>query len=507
VIRHVSALGVDALLVVAGLAVLAGLGVLERSPRRLLAALGLAFMVGTVAVLLVSIALMTVAVPFGLPTFVLVVVAVTAAGVALALARAGRREGGRFARPSLAALLGPPQGRAGDPASPRAPAGGRGGRARAVAARLTVDGWATAGFVVVFGAFALVGLAKAAVTPLVAWDAWTMWMRKATVIYYHGGVPPEFFSAETYRFTSPDYPLLVPLFEAVHFHAMGALDSVAIHVQFWLLLVAFFWAAAFLANRVTRPALWGPVLLLAALAPGVWGQMLTLYADVPMATFLALGVLALGLWVAGRRPADLGVAGVLLAGAGSAKNEGLMAAIAALLVAGVVVLASDRRRRALRPLGLAAAAFVALIAPWRLWTAWHGVEGIVPVGKGLNPLFLAGRIDRVLPAVDGLVGALDDEVAWTYLLPLALAVVLAALIAGVARGLALYYLGSIALVSALIVWAYWISPTELGWHIGTSVGRVSTTVVFVAIAGLLHLSGELEAFGAERRRPGATAPR
>ena len=81
------------------------------------------------------------------------------------------------------------------------------------------------------------------------------------------------------------------------------------------------------------------------------------------------------------------------------------------------------------------------------------------------------------------------------MLPLGVAVVLAALIAGAARRVALFYLGSMALISAMIVWAYWIAPTELGWHIGTSVGRVSTTVVFVALAGLLHLAGELEAFG------------
>jgi hypothetical protein len=511
--RHLASFGIDALVLVAGLCLLAGVGQLERSPRRVAAALGLAFMVGTAAVLMVTIALMTVAVPFGLVTFVLVCVAVAGAGVVIALVRAGPGEGRRLARPSLAALLGPPVAGARESGrtaaeGPSDQTAGRGGL-RGRAAGLSVDGWATAGFCVVFGAFALVGLAKAAVTPLIAWDAWTMWMRKASVIYFHGGLPPEFFAGETYRFTSPDYPLLMPLFEAVHFRAMGALDSVAIHVQFWVLLVAFFWAAAFLANRVTRPAVWAPLLLLAALAPGVWGQMLTLYADVPMACFLALGTLALGLWLRGRRPADLAVAALLLAGAASTKNEGLMAALAVLAVAAVVVAVSERRRAALRPLALAVAGFVVLVAPWRLWTAWHGVKGIVPVADGLNPVFLVGRLDRVLPAVDGLLGSLDDEVAWTYLLPLGLAVAVAALIAGVARRVALYYLGSVALVSALIVWAYWISPTELGWHIGTSVGRVSTTVVFVSLAGLLHLSGELEAFGSGRAAGqwgGAPAP-
>lgn len=499
---HLPSLAVDALLLLAGLGLLAGFGLLPRSPLRMLAAVGLAFMAGTAAVLMLTIALMTVGGPFGLLTIAVLSVVVAGGGVVTALLREGRRRGQRFARPSLDALLGPRPER---PARSQVegaegePSGARRTGPRALAGRLSADGWVIAVFVVVFGAFALVGLAKAAVTPLIAWDAWTMWMRKAAVLYYYGALRPEFFAGEVYRFTSPDYPLLMPLWEAIHFRAFGGIDSVAIHVQFWVLLIAFFWAAAFLAHRVTRPAIWAPVLLLAAAAPGVWGQMLTVYADVPMALFLSLGVLALGIWLARRRPGDLALAALLLAAAASTKNEGLMAAVAALAVAGVVV-AFERgpiARGALRPLGLAVVGFLALVVPWRIWVSANGVEGAIPVAQGLNPLYLAERTGRVPAAVAGLVDALDDQTAWTYVLPLGVAVVLAALIAGAARRVALFYLGSMALISAAIVWAYWVAPTELGWHIGTSVGRVSTTVVFVALAGLLHLAGELEAFGRE----------
>ena len=497
---HLPSFGVDALLLVAGLGLLCGFRLLPRSPLRMLAAAGLAFMAGTAAVLLLTLALMTVGVPFGLPTVALLSIVVAGAGVATALMGEGRRRGRRIARPSLDALLGPRDAR-------QAPSGGarvegersavRRAGPRALAGRLSADGWVIAVFVAIFGTFALVGLAKAAVTPLIAWDAWTMWMRKAAVLYHYGALRPEFFAGEVYRFTSPDYPLLMPLWEAVHFRAMGGIDSVAIHVQFWVLLVGFFWAAAFLAHRVTRPAIWAPVLLLAAAAPGVWGQLLTVYADVPMALFLGLGMLALGIWLAERRPGDLALAALLLAAAAGTKNEGLMAAVAALAVAAVIV-AFERghpARAALRPLGIAVAGFLALVAPWRIWVAANGVEGAIPVAQGLNPLYLAERTGRVPAAIAGLVDALDDQTAWTYVLPLGVAVVLAALIAGAARRVALFYLGSMALISAMIVWAYWIAPTELGWHIGTSVGRVSTTVVFVALAGLLHLAGELEAFG------------
>lgn len=499
---HLPSFCVDALLLIAGIGLLAGFGLLPRSPLRMLAAGGLAFMTGTAAVLMLMIALLTVGVPFGLLTIALLSIVVAGAGVVIALVRDGRRQGRRIARPSLEALLGP---RPDPPADSRRrrvegerSAPGRTGP-RALAGRLSADGWVIAVFVAIFGTFALVGLAKAAVTPLIAWDAWTMWMRKAAVLYHYGALRPEFFAGEVYRFTSPDYPLLMPLWEAIHFRAFGGIDSVAIHVQFWVLLIAFVWAAAFLAHRVTRPAIWAPVLLLAAAAPGVWGQMLTVYADVPMALFLSLGVLALGIWLARRRPGDLALAALLLAAAASTKNEGLMAAVAALAVAAAVV-AFERcgtARAALRPLGLAVVGFLVLVVPWRIWVAANGVEGAIPVAQGLNPVYLAERTGRVPSAVAGLVDALDDQTAWTYVLPLGVAVVLAALIAGAARRVALFYLGSMALISALIVWAYWIAPTELGWHIGTSVGRVSTTVVFVALAGLLHLAGELEAFGRE----------
>lgn len=463
----------DLLLLAAGLGVLVGLGQLDASPRSLAAGAGLGFLTGLASVLMLAITLMSVGVPFGPITVTVLSLVLGVGGALLAHRRGGLR-------PSPAASEARSAVRAGVKA-----------RLRAVSA----DRWAVVAFASAFGAFALVGFADAAVTQITGWDAWTMWARKATVLYYFGGLPPEFFAVPENQFASPDYPLLLPAYEAISFRAMGGIDTQTMHVQLWALLVAFGWALAGLAHRVVRPVVWAPLVLLALLAPGAWGALLTAYADVPMAIFLCLGALCLGLWISRRRTPDLALAAVLLAGAASTKNEGLMAAVAVLGVAAAVVALERRGLAALRPMAVAAGALVALVLPWRLWAAFHGIEGQIPVAQGLNPLYLAGRIERVIPSIRALVDSLDDQEAFTYLLPLGVGVAAICLATGVARGVAAYYLGSMAAVSALLVWAYWIAPTELAWHLETSVGRVSTGVVFVGVAGLLHLAGELHAFG------------
>lgn len=464
-------LGLDSLLLLAGFGVLLACGAVELSTRGALAAAGLAFLVGVASVLMVTVALMVVGVPALLPTVAVVSVAVAGAGLLLA-----RRGGGLPRRDRRAAA-----------------SAGRNVWERLRATSL--DRWIVTAFAVAFGAFALAMLLDAAVTTITAYDAWTLWIRKALVLYHFGTPPAAFFASPDYGFTSPDYPLLLPLLESYSFQAMGAIDTQTLHVQFWLLYVAFGWALAYVGNRITRPAIWAPIVLLALVAPGIWGALLTAYADVPMAMFLCVGVLLVGIWLSRGRPGDLALGVVLLAGAASTKNEGLMAAVSVLVVA-AVLLAVERRFGALRRLGLGAGALLLLILPWRAWSAIEGVQGQLPLGQGLNPGYLAGRVDRVVPAVRALVDALDDQDAWLYLLPLALGLAVVCLIVGAARRLAVFYLASMAMLSGFLVWAYWISQAGIEWHLGTSVGRVSTGVVLVALAGLLQLAGELHERGA-----------
>src|SRR5207237_2845630 len=180
-----------------------------------------------------------------------------------------------------------------------------------------------------FGAYAVVGTLDAGVQPLNAWDAWSIWTRKAEVLFFSGSLPTDFFASSAYAFMHPDYPILLPVFEAVQFRAMGTIDTQAIHVQFWLLLVAFVWAILYLGLRRGTLLEWLPLALTVSIAPAAYGQLFTAYADIPMALLLALGVLLLGEWLLMRDGRMLALSVLFLVGSANTKNEGLMAAVVA----------------------------------------------------------------------------------------------------------------------------------------------------------------------------------
>jgi hypothetical protein len=210
-------------------------------------------------------------------------------------------------------------------------------------------------------------------------------------------------------------------------------------------------------------------------------------------------VLALGLWLEFGARQDLCVAVLLLGGAAGIKNEGLLGAVAALLVALVVVL-HGRQRARLSQLLVAALGFAAIaVVPWRLWLNAHGLKGDLPLGKGLDPGFLADRFDRVWPSM----GALHDQlinhesVAIFAAIGIALAIVR---LRGPDRSpVAAFYLGTGVLYYFALVWAYWISPLPLRFHLNTSVSRVYIGLAFIALAGILQMGNLTPRAGAAAR--------
>jgi hypothetical protein len=420
------------------------------------AALGLAYLTGTAVVSLLLIVTLVIGVPFTLATFLVAVLACMGIG---AFRSRGQPRGHR---PSVA---------------PRS-----GGSWRT----WQVGTWVTGAFVIVFAAYAAVGLLSASEMPLIGGDAWTIWARKAQMLTAHDSLLTGFFEGPSYGFMHPDYPLLYPVWEAIHFRAGGAFETQALLRHVWLLLITFVWAVAFLLRKEARPIVWAPLLLLAAATPGVWQQLLTGYADVPMAIFASLGAISLALWLRREEGQFLALAAILLAAAANTKNEGLMAAVALLLAAGGVGFA---RRLRFKQFAFASLAVVAAVLPWRVWLSVHGIEGDLPISDGLKPGYLLDRIDRVWPATRAIGHQLADQGRWLYLLPLATLMIVAALLSGIGRRIAGFYLASLALLSAGLVWSYWISPHPLGWHLSTSVGRVISVLMFLCLVAAVHLTG------------------
>lgn len=452
-------------LFVHGLFMVAGYGVLRLagalhglSAPALLGAGGLAYLCGMTVTVLLCILALIVGVPFGLIT--MVVVALVVAAPLVTAVPAIIRWGRRLRRPELP--------------SPRA-------AAQALSSERGLALLVVAGFVVVMA----IGLFTVGDRPLAQYDAWNSWGRKANLLFFGDRFPVQLLQTQAYAAQAVDYPILLPALEALHLRGLGRWDSANLHVVFWLLMGTFVWAGAFLAREVARPAVWSTVLVGGALLTS--GPLLTAYADVPVAYLIALAILALGLWLHLGRRWHLVVAAILFAGAASMKNEGIAAAAIAFAVA-LAVLAFGRRWRELIPVGAAGAAvFLVAVLPWRLFVAANGPQGSLDAGQGLSVSFLVDQLYRVGPAISALYEQLVTQRA-AILVPLGIAACLVALRRSRLSGVAAFYLATIVLYTASLVWSYWVSFLELNFMITTSVSRIYVGIVFIAIAALLHLT-------------------
>jgi hypothetical protein len=450
----------------AGVGILAAVGWVPWSVREALASLGLAFLTGLCALLLLGTVFVTIGVAFSMPVFLATAVAI---GVATLL----------FARRRRPTSTSPETGRrSGTP-------GLRG-----------IELVLLMGLGLVLVGWLVVGGIDSAFHPLANSDGWAIWANKGVMLSSFSDVPPP-FSSDEYTYMHLDYPIVLPLLESLMFRATDTINTQLVHLELWLMLVAFCGALGYLARRLVSPVVWILLAFAVAFAPGIWGQLQTAYADVPMALLLGIGVLLLGLWVSERNVSQLALATLFLAAAASTKNEGLTGAVCALVAAGLIVIVA-REWQTLKHLAAAGAGFVLMLLPWRIWIAAHDISSDLPVRKGLEPGYLADRAHRVWPSMKAFEHQLIDVARWSYLVPLGIAVALAALYAS-SRSEAPANTGRVALFYLLtgvgfflaITWAFTITADPLDWQISTSANRVITGIVLISVAAIAHLSGLL----------------
>jgi hypothetical protein len=274
------------------------------------------------------------------------------------------------------------------------------------------------------------------------------------------------------------------------------------HEVIFALGVAFAWAGVYIGSRVTRAS------ICALVFPGVLmlvlSQLTTAYADLPMAFFLCLAVLVLGLWFESRDRRDLILSMFLFAGAAGTKNEGLVGSVV-VIVGGILVLLAHRDLVGARRLLVAGIAMGALaILPWHLWLAAHNLKSDTPFPSGFSPIFLSHRTARVWPGVKGLYAQLITVDAPSLFVMLAIVAVGWHLVRRSDRTIvAWYYLVAGIFYFGALVWAFWANPLQIQFLVETSANRVYLGFAFICLAGVIHL-------GASRVVPrvqeGANAP-
>jgi hypothetical protein len=338
------------------------------------------------------------------------------------------------------------------------------------------------------------------VAPLDRYDAWAIWALKGHALYALGWADPVVFAGASYRFANLDYPLLLPSLEAVDFRAMGAFDTRLLHVQFLLFLVAALLALfALLRDRVPALVLWLSLFAL-ALAPAVFDQLLTAYADIPLALVFGVGVASAGRWVITNERWALALATFCFAGALLTKNEGSLFVVAAFL--GLLAVAHGRRRL----LAVAAGVDILLLLPWRIYVHSHHLHDInYSLGDSFDYEHVRSRLGVGPIAFRTLATQMLDPQSWGLLMPIFAVLLAVALLTG-ARALPIFALVWTLVAWVGLSWIYVISRFEYSSYLDSTKERVIASIVVGSAALAPLLAAEtwvrLSARGRGRARTG-----
>ena len=326
----------------------------------------------------------------------------------------------------------------------------------------------------------LVLAARAVVTPLYQVDTMLNWVMKAKVIWAGGHHLTNVLDARL--FARPDlhpqshleYPLGMNSLLAWSFHWMGEADTRVLHLQLVLLVAA----AVGTSWAILRPIV--PDIPLAvglaglAMMPAVVHQLLTGYADVPLAFVWATGALALIRWVRDRERYLLGLATLLFAASLAVKQDGAFYDIA--IYVGVAAPLLVRERRRVLEL-LVSAGIVALTAlPWQIYTATHDLAR-TDVRPGLGRM--QAQTDRLLPTLEGIADVMAHPRTTMLAVPLALALAIACILRR-RRTEAIPFLIAVGLVLVAILFIYWNSAVSLHVVLIPALGRILIGLIVLA---------------------------
>lgn len=136
-----------------------------------------------------------------------------------------------------------------------------------------------------------------AAQPQRVWDSWVLWSMKARALFVTQTLPPAVYAEPTRAVTHLNYPLLLPFTNAFFFQWLDAPDERwlgIVAVMYFLALVgAVFYGVRRLGGNDTRAWL---AACAAGSLPGLTLLSASGYADVPLAAYATVAMLALVMW-------------------------------------------------------------------------------------------------------------------------------------------------------------------------------------------------------------------
>jgi 4-amino-4-deoxy-L-arabinose transferase-like glycosyltransferase len=327
-------------------------------------------------------------------------------------------------------------------------------------------------------------------------DAWTFWLPKGLLLSGHGLDQRPFAQTDLYAgFANPDYPLWWSVLGGLEMDFVGRVDLRALNAEIAILLAAFVASVArLLWGRVQPWIVWAALLVL-VISAELLHQTQSGGADVPLALYLALAVLAGTLWLTSGAGFFLALAAVTAAAAASIKVEGapqlaLLVAVPALLVWRTL------RWRSVALVGVLVAAWVTSV-PWLVWRALHAVDSDFSLRNGLDPGYLADRAGRVGTSAHVVTSSLVGR-DWPLIVPLFFALTIIGVILE-RRPLWLVPAAAFGVCFAFWVWTYWAGSIPLDFWLQTSAYRVVDGLLLAVAVTIPLMAQQLVNVLAERR--------
>ena len=301
-------------------------------------------------------------------------------------------------------------------------------------------------------------------------DAVSSWIPKAQALYYFGHIDSKPGGYLSIGFV--DYPPFQYVSDALSFRFMAAGDPLLLPAQHWVIGAAFFLSiGSLLASRV-RPAVLWPCIAAVAVIPQFDELIGSSLADEPLALLLGLAGVCTVLWLVEEERRLLVLAALFSAGAVLAKSEGL---VLMLVLAAVPVVVAVRRRRWVEA-SLAVAGVLAFV-PWRVWMAVHHVVRQSPDYK-LSNIFHFGYVGDHAARLETAIGPYTKALFSPAQTLLFVALALSAAVVIARRRPAVSFLVGLTVILPSLVYLgiYWIGFVEIHQYLNSTVNRITAPI-------------------------------
>jgi len=332
--------------------------------------------------------------------------------------------------------------------------------------------------------------------PLWEWDPRSIWFLHSKMIWSAGSLNlAAGWNHPSIQWSHVDYPKLIPALAAQLSHILGYWNEYAPKFSLFLILIpAIFWIFSFYSRRFS-------FLFLVLVFPfGLKNYLLNGWMDGYIAFYSAISVLLLGRYLKERRSIDLISALSCLALLSNIKNEGILIGLVvtvSIAITGILSntfkLSEFKRYFSLYRVGWLAV----IVTPCILWSVfykykWHLVNDL-QIGTTEAFFRMSNRFSDGIsfPLILKETFFHDESAVW-----LAFTIFLVSIIwLTISKRYIISWVP--ALITAIIYYCclliiYLMTPSDLIWHLNTSVPRTMLTISSCMIAGTFFILKELE---------------